>query len=158
MTEQELALLRKSIERARQARAHGNHPFGALLADPQGHVILEAENTVVTGRDCTGHAETNLMREASRLFPRELLETCTLYASTEPCPMCAGAIFWGGVRRVVFALSEESLYAVAGNGPENLPLGCAALLAHGGHPTEVIGPLIEAEARTVHDGFWTASS
>ena len=102
-------LLRQAIDVARRARAHGNHPFGAVLADEQGHVLLEAENTVNTEHDCTGHAELNLMRLASRQFSASALSRCTLYTSTEPCPMCAGSIFWGGVGRVVYALSEEGL-------------------------------------------------
>src|SRR5205085_4758795 len=61
----DLRFLRRAIAIAQQARDHGNHPFGALLVDAQQQVILEAENTVVTEQDCTGHAETNLMRLAS---------------------------------------------------------------------------------------------
>src|SRR5206468_5397259 len=60
--------LRRAIELARQAREHGNHPFGALLVDPKGNVILEAENTIHTDKDVTAHAETNLMRMASARF------------------------------------------------------------------------------------------
>src|SRR5215831_5405116 len=106
MNETDIRHLRAAIALAHSARAHGNHPFGALLADETGAVLLEAENTVVTERDCTGHAETNLMRLASRRFGQEQLASCTLYTSTEPCAMCAGAIHWGNVGRVVYALSE----------------------------------------------------
>jgi tRNA(Arg) A34 adenosine deaminase TadA len=96
MNDFDLNLLRQAIDVARRARAHGNHPFGAVLADEQGKVLLEAENTVNTARDCTGHAELNLMRAASQSFAPEILAHCALYTSTEPCPMCSGAIFWGG--------------------------------------------------------------
>lgn len=105
----DLFFLRQAIEVAANARRHGNHPFGAVLVDASGQVLLTAENTVVTERDCTGHAETNLMRIASQRHTPEELAACTLYASTEPCPMCAGAIFWGGLGRVVYALSETQL-------------------------------------------------
>src|SRR5512140_326530 len=124
MNQTDLQHLRTSIEVAQHAREHGNHPFGAILVDENNQVLLEAENTVITGRDCTGHAETNLMRFASQQFPPEKLARCTLYTSTEPCAMCAGAIHWGNVRRVVFALSEVSLYEIAGPLPENLLLPC----------------------------------
>lgn len=60
--------LRAAIELAGRARANGNEPFGALLVDGDGTVVLEAENSVVTGRDYTGHAETNLMRMAAERF------------------------------------------------------------------------------------------
>ena len=115
--------LRRAIELARQAREHGNHPFGALLVDHRGNVVLEAENTVRTDKDVTAHAETNLMRMASARFEPDFLERCTLYTSTEPCAMCAGAIYWGNVRRVVFGLSQEQIRSISNHNPENMQLG-----------------------------------
>jgi tRNA(Arg) A34 adenosine deaminase TadA len=155
MNDSDLSLLRLAIDVARRARDHGNHPFGALLADGQGNVLLEAENTVNTAHDCTGHAELNLMRVASQSFAPEILAHCTLYTSTEPCPMCAGAIFWGGVGRVVYALSEEGLYVLTGDSPHKLLLSCREVFARGGRPIEVLGPALEEEARQVHADFWT---
>jgi tRNA(Arg) A34 adenosine deaminase TadA len=146
LTDMDFRLLRQAIDFAHRARAHGNHPFGALLADADGHVLLEAENTVLTGRDATGHAETNLIRLASARCTPETLARCTLYTSTEPCPMCAGAIYWAGVGRVV--------YALPGAGSEKLLLPCRDVFARGGHPVEVLGPAIEDEARQPHEGFW----
>ncbi len=155
MDNQELTFVRASFEVARRARSNGNHPFGALLVDPDGNVLLEAENTVVTDRDCTGHAETNLMREASRRFDAAQLARCTLFTSTEPCPMCAGAIFWGNVRRVVFGLSQQALYAMmGGRAQEALELPCREVFERGRKQIEVIGPLLELEAKEVHEGFW----
>jgi tRNA(Arg) A34 adenosine deaminase TadA len=154
MNDIDLQLLRLAIDVARRAREHGNHPFGAVLADEQGNVLLEAENTVITGNDCTGHAELNLMRLASQRCSAEVLSRCTLYSSTEPCPMCAGAIFWGGVGRVVYALREEGLYAMTGDSPDKLLLSCRDVFARGGRLVEVLGPMLEEEARKVHEGFW----
>ena len=154
MSDINVHLLRQAIDVARRAREHGNHPFGALLADEQGNVLLEAENTVITDHDCTGHAELNLMRLASRQYSFEVLSRWTLYTSTEPCPMCAGSIFWGGVGRVVYALSEEGLYAMTGNSPDKLLLSCRDVFARGGRPIEVLGPALEDEARQPHEGFW----
>jgi tRNA(Arg) A34 adenosine deaminase TadA len=149
------ALIRATLEIAQRARDHGNHPFGALLADEQGQILIEAENTVVTERDCTGHAETNLMRMASARYDVEFLAGCTLYTSTEPCPMCAGAIFWGNVGRVVFGLSMQGLYALIGEeNTESLFLPCRQLFARGKKPVEVIGPVLESEAARVHENFW----
>ena len=119
-------------------------------------MLLEAENTVITGRDCTGHAETNLMRLATQHFPPEKLTLCTLYTSTEPCAMCAGAIHWGDVRRVVYAFSEVGLYEIVGPSPDHLLLPCRDVFSRSGREVEVIGPAAEldAEARAVHEGFW----
>ena len=75
-------------------------------------MLLEAGNTVVTGRDATGHAEPNPMTLASRRFPRDLLACCTMYTSTEPCATCAGAVYWTGVRRVVDGLAKWDLLAM----------------------------------------------
>ena len=146
-------LLRRAIEVAREAREHGNHPFGAILADEHGNELLRAENSVTTDADCTGHAELNLVRSLS-LQPGLDLAKCTLYASTEPCPMCAGAIFWSGIGRLVYGLSEEGLYAMTGDSPDKLLLSCRDVLASGGRAVVVRGPLLEDEARAVHEGFW----
>lgn len=152
MTENDLKYLRLAIDIARRAREHGNHPFGALLVDENGNSILQAENTVLTEHDCTGHAETNLVRVASQKFTPETLAKCTLYTSTEPCPMCAGAIYWSNVRRVIFALSAPSFYAFIGNTANQALPSCRTILGHGG--IEVLGPALEEEAKDVHEGFW----
>jgi tRNA(Arg) A34 adenosine deaminase TadA len=147
--------MRAAIAVARRARENGNHPFGAVLADARGRILIEAENSVVTEGDCTGHAETNLMRQASQEYDHDFLATCTVYTSTEPCPMCAGAIFWGNVRRVVYGLSQQGLYEMAAaDRQEVLRLPCRELLARGQKPVEVVGPILEEEARRVHEGFW----
>jgi tRNA(Arg) A34 adenosine deaminase TadA len=151
--------MRRALGLARMARDHGNHPFGALLTNAAGEVLLEAENTVVTASDRTGHAELNLMRHASRNLDGDALAAATLYTSTEPCAMCAGAIYWAGVSRVVFGLRESELAALTGMDPTNptLALPCREVFARGQRPIEVIGPLLEDEARAVHEGFWTAT-
>jgi tRNA(Arg) A34 adenosine deaminase TadA len=155
-TETDLKLLRLAIELAASARTHGNHPFGALIADNHGNVIAKAENTVVTESDVTGHAETNLIRIASRQFRAHVLESATLYSSTEPCAMCAGAIYWSGISRLVYGLSEEDLAAIVGGDPKNptLALPARKVLNSGQREVEVIGPLLVEEAARVHDGFW----
>lgn len=158
MNSTDLEHLRTAIEIAQLARDHGNHPFGAILVDENNQVLLQAENTVVTESDCTGHAETNLMRLASQHFSPEKLSTCTLYTSTEPCAMCAGAIHWGNVSRVVFALSEIELYEMIGPSPEHLLLPCSEVFARSQRLVEVVGPASElnAEARAVHEEFWSS--
>jgi tRNA(Arg) A34 adenosine deaminase TadA len=152
----DLDYLRKAMAVALKAREHGNHPFGAVLVDAQGQLLLEGENTVNSAHDCTGHAETNLIRMASATLPPEVLAGCTLYASTEPCAMCSGAIFWSGVSRVIYALSEKSLLEMVAHQPGGnfLNLPCHEVFARGGRETEVLGPMLEEEARQGHAGFW----
>lgn len=148
--------LRKSIEMAWKARDKGNHPFGAVLADENGVVLLEGENSVVTGRDITGHAETNLVRDACKVYDQDYLSKCTLFASTEPCPMCAGAIYWSGIGKVVFGLSQRGFYqgVLGGTDGEGLLLSCKEVFARGEREIKVIGPVLEEEAGQVHEGYW----
>ena len=154
MNDNDLKFIRLTLDLALQAREHGNHPFGALLADADGKILLTAENTVVTDRDVTGHAETNLVKNAFNLYEADFLASCSLYTSTEPCPMCSGAIFWSNIRRVVFGLSQEGLYAVTGASEEELFLPCREVFTRGNKPIDVVGPLLEEEAKAVHIGFW----
>jgi tRNA(Arg) A34 adenosine deaminase TadA len=156
LSETELTYLRRAIDLAGSAREHGNHPFGAILVDTDGRLLAEAENTVNTDHDCTGHAETNLVRLASQRFDPSTLAGSTLYTSTEPCAMCAGAIHWSGISRVVFALAEDQLYQLTGGDPSNetMRLPCREVFARCRRPIEVVGPILEEEAERVHRGFW----
>lgn len=156
VSDTDLKLLRQAIKLAASAREHGNLPFGALLADSNGNVIAEAENTNITDPDITGHAETNLIRIASRQFPAEVLATATVYTSTEPCAMCSGAIYWSGVSRVVYGMSEEGLATFTGGDAENptMNLPARTVLNSGQRKIEVIGPLLVDEAAVVHEGVW----
>jgi tRNA(Arg) A34 adenosine deaminase TadA len=148
--------LRRSFEVARRAVTHGNHPFGAILVDRIHNVLIEAENGYMPARDGTAHAERLLATQACTTLSPDILRNATLYSSAEPCAMCAGAIYWAGIGRLVYALSEHRLRAVTGNHPENptLDLPCREVFKRGQRPTEVIGPLLEDEAETVHEGAW----
>jgi tRNA(Arg) A34 adenosine deaminase TadA len=148
--------LRLTIRIAQDARAAGNHPFGAILVGPDGAVLMQAGNAHGLAGDRTGHAERVLMTQASTAYTADFLAGCTMYASAEPCAMCAGAAYWAGVGRVVYGLSEDDLRTLIGPHPENLTMNlpCRIVLGAGQRPVTVVGPLLEAEARAVHDGFW----
>jgi len=143
--------VRAAIDEAESAREAGNPPFGAVLVDPTGTVLHRAGNTEEHTGDCTGHAETNLVRTASRQHEPDRLRDTTLYASTEPCAMCAGAIFWARIGRVVFGLRAERLYRMKGDAGRQLALPCAEVLDRGNHTVEVVGPVLEDEAAAVFD-------
>jgi tRNA(Arg) A34 adenosine deaminase TadA len=149
--------IRLTIEIAREARVAGNHPFGAILVGPDGAVLMRAGNAHGGAGDRTGHAERVLMTQASVAWPAGFLAGCTMYASAEPCAMCAGSAYWAGVGRVVYGLSEHDLRRLIGPHPENLTmdLPCRIVLGAGQRAIEVVGPLLEDEARAVHEGFWT---
>ena len=142
---------------ARRSLTHGNHPFAAILVDQHGEVLIEMENGYMPTRDSTGHAERLLATAACTTLADEVRMGATLYSSAEPCAMCAGAIYWAGIGRVVYGLSERRLRTLTGNHPENptLDLPCRDVFASGQRPTEVVGPLLEDEAAALHDGVWT---
>ncbi len=150
-------LLRRALEVARRAQEHGNHPFGAVLADADGNVLLESENGYLPSRDMTAHAERLLATDASTRFPPAFLASCTLYTSAEPCAMCAGATYWAGIGRVVYGLSEHRLREMTGNHPENptLDVPCRVVFAGGQRRVEVVGPLLEDEAAALHALAWS---
>jgi tRNA(Arg) A34 adenosine deaminase TadA len=148
--------LRRSFDVARRAMAHGNHPFGAILVDSNRNVLIETENGYMPAHDGTGHAERLLATQACTTLGADVLRNATLYSSAEPCAMCAGAIYWAGIGRVVYGLSEHRLRAVTGNHPENptLDLPCREVFKSGQRITEVVGPLLEDEAAALHAGVW----
>ena len=151
----DLGHLERAIELSRQSRTNGNHPFGALLI-LDGQIVLESENSVGTTGDATGHAETNLVRLASMKFSRADLARASLYSSCEPCAMCSGAIYWSGIGRLVYALSEEGLHGITGDNPQNptMRLPCREVLARGQREIEILGPALEDVAAGAHQGFW----
>jgi tRNA(Arg) A34 adenosine deaminase TadA len=142
--------IRQAIALAQQARQRGNHPFGALLAIDD-RVVLTAENTVNSEGNPTCHAETNLVHKAIRELKPSGISTATLYTSCEPCPMCAGAIYWAGIRKVVYALANDELAKIAGDA---LGVSCREIFARASEKVEVAGPFLFEEARKVHEGFW----
>jgi tRNA(Arg) A34 adenosine deaminase TadA len=148
--------LRRSFDVARRAMSHGNHPFGAILVDENRNVLIETENGYMPAHDGTAHAERLLATQACTTLDADVLRNATLYSSAEPCAMCAGAIYWAGIGRVVYGLSEHRLRAVTGNHPENptLDLPCREVFKSGQRATEVIGPMLEDEAEALHAGVW----
>ncbi len=148
--------LRKAIAWSCTARARGNRPFGAVVIGGDGTLLAEAYcNTTETG-DCTGHAETNAVRQLSPRVGRDALAQATLYSSAEPCVMCAGAIFWSGIGRVVFGIDAVRLREFRGERPEqrDAELSCRDVFAASPHAIDCIGPALIEEASAPHVGFW----
>jgi len=143
-------LMKRCYAIARRAVGHGNHPFGALLWR-DGEVLLEAENTVVTEKDFTGHAELNLVRMAGRRLDPEILTDSLLYTSTEPCIMCQGAIYWAGITKIVYGVSGASL-AELQSAPWYVSSRDTFQRMHS--KIEVSGPILEEEGMDIHRRFW----
>lgn len=151
----------RALELARSAVAHGNHPFSALLVE-DGRIIFEYENTIYTTHDLTQHAETGLIGKATQKFSPETLARCTMYASTEPCIMCCGAIRWAKIKRVVYGVTATQLMKVVdavlppapGIPRVAQPLECREIFARTEPSISVRGPLLEAEGLTIHESYW----
>ena len=151
-------LLRRCVEISKEAVAAGNHPFGALLADKDGNILVESGNIEVTERDCTGHAETTVMRLAGKKYSKEFLWECTLYTTVEPCAMCAATQYWANIGRLVYGMDERRLMALTGDSSENptMDIPSRFVFEHSQKRILVHGPFpeVEAEIAALHEGFW----
>ena len=159
LSAQDERLLRRAIEVSARSFANGNLPFGALLADPDGNVLLEAENSDITGKSPLNHAETNLMRLAVEKLTPDQIATATLYTSCEPCAMCSGSMYWGGLNRLVYGMSEADLLVYTGGhrlNPTMTGVGSRAVLQSGHRDVEVSGPHMIDEAAVMHRTYWTS--
>ncbi|SFP93891.1 tRNA(Arg) A34 adenosine deaminase TadA [Variovorax sp. PDC80] len=158
LSPRDLELLRMTIALSEESKARGRHPFAALVANEHGEVVVTAgNNSMPPEGDPTQHAELVAAAQAARLLTPEQLARCTLYTSAEPCCMCAGAIYWTNIGRVVYALSEHALLGLTGDHPENptFSLPCREVFVRGQRQVEVVGPVLEDEAAAPHRGFWT---
>ena len=100
--ENDKIFLRRAIEIASDGISAGGGPFGAVIVK-EGKIISEAYNRVVLNNDPTAHAEILAIRTASSVLKTHELNECTLYTSCEPCPMCLGAIYWSGIKNVLYS-------------------------------------------------------
>ncbi len=139
-------LLRECVKVAHGAMENGNHPFGALLADKDGNILLTQGNAFTEGGSAY-HAETLLCLKAAKLYSPEFLKDCTLYTNFEPCVMCTGAIYWSGIGRLVYAVTEEMLLSLTGDNEENptFALSSRKVIEAGQKEIRVAGPTDDRE-------------
>ena len=153
----DVVYLNRAIELSHESRRAGNHPFGAVIVDDKGEIVVESGNTHSTDYG-VGHAELNVAREAARRYSAEQLQDFTLVTSVEPCCMCAGATYWAGIGTLVFGLTEKRLAELTGDNPENLTMDmpCHQVFDAGQRRVVVRGPYPELEPAIVaaHEGFW----
>ncbi|MFT3720768.1 nucleoside deaminase [Pseudorhodoferax sp.] len=156
LTEADRRHLRQAIAQSVEGSARGNRPFGAVVVAADGTVLSEACNDNAATGDCTAHAEVNALRRLAPRHGREALSGATMYASGEPCVMCAGAIFWSGIRRVVFGIDAASLrrFRATQAGAADLEMSCREVFARSAEPFTVIGPALIDEAAAPHHDYW----
>jgi tRNA(Arg) A34 adenosine deaminase TadA len=145
---QHTEFVRAAIALSAAAEKHCNHPFGAVLVLPQaggtGTIVMRAENRVFTDNDPTQHAEYRLVSDASKSqhVRPDQLRRCTLYTSAEPCAMCCGAMFWAGIRMVVYAAPHDTF----GSAAFRVPSREVFKYAQNGNDVTVIGPILAEES------------
>jgi tRNA(Arg) A34 adenosine deaminase TadA len=104
--EDDTLLLLRAVKLAEEGIAKGGGPFGAVIAK-DGIILAESVNRVVINSDPTAHAEVLAIREAAAVLKSHDLVNCSIYCSCEPCPMCLGAIYWAGIRKVIYACNRH---------------------------------------------------
>ncbi len=98
--------MKKALQEAEIALQEGEVPVGALVVC-NNQIIAKGHNQVETLNDATAHAEMLAITAATHYLGSKYLKDCTLYVTLEPCQMCAGAIYWAQVGRIVYGASDE---------------------------------------------------
>jgi tRNA(adenine34) deaminase len=142
----DLLFLRAAIAEARAAERDGEVPVGAVVVH-QGEIIARGNNRVLRDSDPTAHAEVVAMRAAGAMLGNYRLEGCTLYATLEPCAMCAGAILHARIERLVYAAGDPKAGA------------CGSVLSVMNHPqlnhkVEVVSGLLAEECGAMLTSFF----
>ena len=143
---EDLDYLREAIAEAQAAEANGEVPVGAVVVH-DGKIIGRGQNRVLRDSDPTAHAEIVALREAGLALNNYRLEDCTLYATLEPCAMCAGAILHARVSRLVYAAPDPKAGA------------CGSVLSVMNHPQlnhklEVTSGLLAEECGSMLTNFF----
>ena len=128
--------LLRTFELAELAKGTGDGPFGAVILDERGNPISEASNSTTTDNSVINHAEINAIQLAEYRRGIGKLKGCTLVNSAEPCPMCASAIIWAGIDRVVFGTSISALKKM---GKRQIDIPCRELFEQAGVDIKVYG-------------------
>ncbi len=155
--------MRQAIQLSKKSVEHGNHPFGALLVVAN-QVVLTAENTIYTHQNPLEHAENNVAHQiakaiAAKQLTLEQIKSSILYTSTEPCAMCSGALETVGVREVVFGCTAKTLRQIIRPNETEQALfeshvpACQEIFMKNKR-INVIGPVLEDEAKCVHRDYW----
>ena len=142
----DLSFMEAAIAEAEAAERDGEVPVGAVVVH-DGNIIARGNNRVLRDSDPTAHAEIVAMRAAGKVLSNYRLEGCTLYATLEPCAMCAGAILHARIARLVYAASDPKAGA------------CGSVLGVMNHPqlnhkVEVVSGLLAEECGTMLTKFF----
>lgn len=137
------AFMHMALREAEKAGANGEIPIGAVIVCG-GRIISRAHNLTETLHDVTAHAEMQAITAAANMLGGKYLRDCTLYVTVEPCVMCAGALGWSQIARVVYGAADDKR-------------GFRRFAPDALHPrTSVTGGVLEEECRTLMQQFFQA--
>lgn len=138
----DLKYMQMALREAEAALAADEIPIGAVIVAPDGTILAKAHNLTEALSDATAHAEMQAITAASATIGGKYLQDCTLYVTVEPCLMCAGAIAWSQIGRIVYGCSDPKR-------------GYSVYTPHPFHPraTVTAGVLAEECARLMQDFF-----
>ena len=141
LTNSDAAFMRKALDEAAQAGREGKIPIGAVVVC-RGRIIARTHNLTETLHDVTAHAEMQAITAAANALGGKYLTGCTMYVTVEPCPMCAGALGWSQISRVVYGAKDDKR-------------GYRLVAPSALHPrTEVTDGVLEEECRTLMQQFF----
>ena len=139
MTDEEY--MRKALAEAEQAAQEDEVPIGAVVTC-RGRIIARSHNLTETLHDVTAHAEMQAITAAANALGGKYLQDCTIYVTVEPCPMCAGALGWSQISRIVYGAADEKR-------------GYRAFAPRVLHPkTEVTAGILETECKETMQSFF----
>lgn len=138
---QDERFMRFALQEAQQSEQEGEIPIGAVVSC-RGRIIARAHNLTETLNDVTAHAEMQAITMAANQLGGKYLNECTLYVTVEPCVMCAGAIGWSQMGRLVYGCGDEKR-------------GYSAFAPHALHPrTRVTAGVLEQDCRGLMQAFF----
>jgi tRNA(adenine34) deaminase len=140
--------MRRALDIAREAAAHGEVPVGAVITQ-NGHIIASGANATRSGNDPTAHAEIVAIRAACTALGTDRLIDCDLWVTLEPCAMCAGAIAHARIARLYYGAPDAK-----GGGVEHGPRVFTQATCH--HRPEIVTGIGENEAAGLLQAFFAA--
>lgn len=149
MTDTDEEWMRRALDEARRASAHGDVPVGAVVVGPEGAELARGENRREADEDPTAHAEIVAVRAAARARGHWRLDGCTLFVTLEPCAMCAGALVNARVSRLVFGATDPK----AGSVVSLYDIGLTPRL---NHQLQVTPDVLASESVALLQGFFAA--
>lgn len=132
--------MKKALQEAEAAFEKGEVPIGAIIV-VQDRIIARAHNLTELLNDVTAHAEMQAITAAANFLGGKYLKDCTLYVTLEPCQMCAGALYWSQISKIVFAAND----------PQR---GCGAMGTKLHPKTKIMGGILEKEASELLKKFF----